>query len=478
MERQDKQDKRDKRRDGRRKSEVGSQKWEVRSWESEVGSQKSGVGNQELEVGSQKSGVGSWKLEVGSWELSGLRFNVEGSMLRGDGRIMKNAESEYFTSNILHLTSYILHQKYHIKNITSKISHQTSVFVFVIILLLSSFTLQSQDIDFAQYYNNPTYYNPAAVGLTLGLKTRLNYRKQWTGLSGDYHTYSFSADIADRSLPGAGGIGVIATQSLAGKGLLKTNTVGFMPAVRIPLSENTIFQLGALASVVTQQLNWDNLVFGDQLDPKLGNIGPSSFVGASRDKVSFPDFAFGGIFQFKGYNVEGNIGAAVHHLTTPNQSFFEVNAPLPRKYLLHIDLVINVSENQGYYSKRQGFKLNPGVMVADQAGMLLYRVGMNIYMSNIYLGVWYKNETLEYDEYSNFSGMIGIKIPFSDNSRMKLTYSYEMNVNARHNFTGPSHELSLVFEFDELRLINKSGNSGVAIPNHRRSNSPIECSPF
>ena len=470
MERQDKQDKRDKRRDGRRKAEVGSQKWEVRSWESEVGSQKSGVGSQ--------------KLEVGSWELSGLRFNVEGSMLRGDGRIMKNAESEYFTSNILHLTSYILHQKYHIKNITSKISHQKSkiqtfsVFLILVGLLFSTFTLQSQDIDFAQYYNNPTYYNPAAVGLTLGLKTRLNYRKQWTGLSGDYHTYSFSADIADRSLPGAGGIGVIATQSLAGKGLLKTNTVGFMPAVRIPLSENTIFQLGALASVVTQQLNWDNLVFGDQLDPKLGNIGPSSFVGASRDKVSFPDFAFGGIFQFKGYNVEGNIGAAVHHLTTPNQSFFEVNAPLPRKYLLHIDLVINVSENQGYYSKRQGSKLNPGVMVADQAGMLLYRVGMNIYMSNIYLGVWYKNETLEYDEYSNFSGMIGIKIPFSDNSRMKLTYSYEMNVNARHNFTGPSHELSLVFEFDELRLINKSGNSGVAIPNHRRSNSPIECSPF
>ena len=363
-------------------------------------------------------------------------------------------------------------------------SHTPFSFSFILFLLITSTflvtprQLTAQDADYTQYYNNPTYYNPAAVGLTLGLKTRLNYRKQWIGLNGDYHTYSFSADIADRSLPGAGGIGVIASQSLAGQGILKTNTVGFMPAVRIPISKSTIFQLGALASVVTQQLNWDNLVFGDQLDPRLGNIGPSSFTGASRDKVVFPDFAFGGIFQFQGYNVEGSIGGAVHHITQPNQSFFDINAKLPRKYMMNIDLVININENQGFYSKRQGFKLNPGFMVEEQAGMLLYRLGMNIYMSHIYLGIWYKNETLEYDVYSNFAGMVGINIPMGNGTRMKLTYSYEMNVTAQHNFTGPSHELSLIFEFDDIRLIGKHENSGFTIPTQRHSNSPIECSPF
>ncbi len=345
-------------------------------------------------------------------------------------------------------------------------------------LLFIRVSCYSQDIDFSQFYNNSTYYNPAAVGLTLGLKARLNYRKQWTGLTGDYHSYFFSADIADRSLPGAGGIGLIADQSIAGLGLLKTSTVGIMPSVRIPISKSTIFQLGALASVVTQELNWDNLVLGDQLDPRLGNIGPSSFAGASRDKVVFPDFGFGGIFQFKGYNVQGSIGGAVHHITTPNQSFFDINSPLPRKYLLHVSLVINVNEDEGYYSKRQGFKLNPGIMVEDQAGMLLYRLGMNIYMSHIYLGIWYKNETLEYDQYSNFTGMMGVNIPLGETSRMKLTYSYEMNVTAQHNFTGPSHELSLIFEFDDVRLVGNGHNSSLIIPTQRHSNSSIECSPF
>ncbi len=351
--------------------------------------------------------------------------------------------------------------------------------LMLILSLFSSSALRAQDMDYSQHYNNPTYYNPANVGLTQGLKARLNYRRQWTGLSGDYHTYSFTADVAERSLPGAGGIGIIANQSLAGKGVLKTNTFGIMPSVRIPISKNAIFQMGALASVVTQQLNWDNLVFSDQLDPRWGNIYPTNFPGAAKEKVVFPDFAFGGIFQFKASeDLEGNIGAAVHHITTPNQSFFEVNAKLPRKYAYNMDFVITIREDQGYYSKRQGFKLNPGIMVQHQSSMMQYNLGINIYMSHVYLGLWYKNQTLEYDEFSTFTALAGLNIPFNEDWRMKLMYSYEMNINAMHNFTGPSHEISLIFEFDDIGLIPKRSGSGFMAPTNKRTNSPIECSPF
>jgi type IX secretion system PorP/SprF family membrane protein len=336
--------------------------------------------------------------------------------------------------------------------------------------------LKSQDLDFAQYYNNPTYYNPANVGLSQGLKVRLNYKKQWTGLSGNYRTYNFSADIAERSLPGAGGIGIIANQSVEGVGMLKTNTFGFLPSVRIPVARNMIFQLGALASIVTQSLNWDNLVFEDQLDPRWGNIGPSTFAGAARDKVSFPDFSFGGIFQWQGMDVDGKLGVAVHHITQPNQSFFDVDAKLPRKYVYNLDFIINVGQEQGYYQKKEGFKLNPGVMVQHQQNMFLYTLGTNLYMQHVYLGLWYKNQTLEYDEFSSFDVMVGLNIPFTQQYRMKLMYSYEMNINARQNFTGPSHEISLIFELDDIGLINKDKNSFMAP--RSRSFSPVECSPF
>ena len=137
-----------------------------------------------------------------------------------------------------------------------------------------------------------------------------------------------------------------------------------------------------------------------------------------------------------------------------------------------------IREDQGYYSKSQGFKLNPGMMVQHQASMLQYNLGINIYMMHVYLGLWYKNQTLEYDEFSTFTAMAGLNIPFTEEWRMKLMYSYEMNINAQHNFTGPSHEISLIFEFDDIGLIQKRSGSGFMAPTTKRSNSPIECSPF
>jgi len=72
--------------------------------------------------------------------------------------------------------------------------------------------------------------------------------------------------------------------------------------------------------------------------------------------------------------------------------------------------------------------------------------------------------------------MLGLNIPFTEQYRMKLMYSYEVNINARQSFTGPSHEISLIFELDDIGLVNKDKNSFMSP--RPRSYSPIECSPF
>ncbi|MCP4910147.1 MAG: type IX secretion system membrane protein PorP/SprF, partial [Bacteroidetes bacterium] len=149
----------------------------------------------------------------------------------------------------------------------------------------------------------------------------------------------------------------------------------------------------------------------------------------------------------------------------------------PRKYVYNLDFIITIREDQGYYRKLQGFKLNPGMMVQHQSSMLLYTMGMNIYMYNVYLGLWYSNQTFEYGELSTFTAMAGLNIPFNKQWRMKVMYSYEMNINSNQNLTGPSHEISLIFEFDDIGLIQKR-SGGFMAPSSKRSNSPIECSPF
>jgi len=334
----------------------------------------------------------------------------------------------------------------------------------------------SQDMDFSQWYNNPTYYNPAYVGVSTGLKARFTYRRLMVKIPSSFRTYSFSVDIADRNLPGAGGIGMIVANNSANQGLVNHTVVGIMPSVRIPIAENMVMQLGIQAAFVQKRLNWDGLIFPDQLDPRYGNIYPTGFVSPNSDKITYPDFSAGMLFQFKGNNLSGVIGGALHHLTRPNESFYEGSAPLPRKYLAHIDLIWEFEQSKGYYKRNSSFKINPGFIYQSQAKLSQFAFGMNFYFTSVYMGLWYRNESFDYDTYSTLSFMAGLRIPFSDVSRLKLMYSYDFVIYPEYTFTGPTHEITLIIEFDDVMLFQPR-TIGTA-RNVRSSGGVMECSPF
>jgi len=347
-----------------------------------------------------------------------------------------------------------------------------TLFVFILVSVMT--VVEAQDVNFSQYFNNPTYYNPAYVGLSTGFKARLNMRKQWTGLSGDFHAFSFSADIADRNIPGAGGIGFIATSIVEGTGMIKTTEIGIIPSVRIHVNRYSIVQFGALVSVMSRQVDWNNLVFSSQLDPILGNTGPGNFtLPSDQSPVIFPDFSIGGIYQLKLDRVVGTFGMAVHHITQPNQSFLQDVAPLPRKWVAHMDFVIDFQRNRGYYNRARDIKINPGILFESQSNLNMFSIGINAYMSNVYFGAWYRNEVFDQAGFANIIWLAGVSIPFNDNNRMKIMYSFDMNVSQNTNFTGPSHEVSLILELDNARLINPN-----RLRSTRRSRSSLECSPF
>lgn len=341
------------------------------------------------------------------------------------------------------------------------------------------FSIESsaQDPNFSQYFNNPLYSNPAYSGLTKGLKARMNYRRQWVKIPGDFDNYNFSMDIADRDIPGAGGLGFILNSDKRGIGYIKTLTVGIAPSVRIPLASNFIMQAAPLISYVRKEINWDDLIFSGQLHDIQGNVNPSTFTPPLENSLSYPDFSFGLLFQVHGDNTTATFGGAAHHITRPNQSFFEQNALMQRRYVGHGDIIFDIGDYKGYFKRKVSFKLNPGVIYQYQATMSLYSIGMNLYVTNLYFGMWYRNETLEYDVYSDLVLLAGVLIPFGEQSRLKMMYSYDMQINAAQAFTGPSHEISLVFEFDKLKLIN-SNNRFNRFRGREIIEETLECSPF
>ena len=151
-----------------------------------------------------------------------------------------------------------------------------NVFIGLLLICLSLFTLDgfSQEAYYSQFFNSPTYYNPATVGLHSGLKVRLNYRDQWPQYNDDLKSYNFSMDLAERFMPGSGGLGLIFSTNKEGSGFIKRNMVGVLGSVRIRLNRFWVSQVGFSGTWVQKQIDSKDLIWSDQLDDRHGLLYP------------------------------------------------------------------------------------------------------------------------------------------------------------------------------------------------------------
>ena len=362
-----------------------------------------------------------------------------------------------------------------------------------LILILSAgfFQLKAQDPIFSQFYNNPIYYNPGYIGLNSGIRTRFNYRNQWTGIPDPFKTYSFSMDMAERAIPGSGGIGILATSDKAGTASIKATNIGIGTSARIPLYDNMVAQVGFMVSYAQKALNWDELVFTDELNARYGRIYETQFDRPESNRVSYPDFSVGGVYRFaetglNNSNIQGTLGLAFHHVFEPNESFLGQSSPLPRKLVINGDLVIEMEQGgrpSSYRSYRSGgssFKFNPGFQYEKQSEFSTYSIGLNILKSSIYLGAWFRNQTFNFFEAQDAIFTVGVNAPWSKDSRMKIMYSYDYIIQTNLNTAArSSHEISLVFEFDTFSLFGGAGGGGGYSSGYRGGRvREMDCCPF
>ena len=65
-------------------------------------------------------------------------------------------------------------------------------------LIFSNF-VYSQDPHFSQYYETPLQINPAMTGVNGDLRVLANYRDQWRSVSKPFTTYAFSIEAKMKS---------------------------------------------------------------------------------------------------------------------------------------------------------------------------------------------------------------------------------------------------------------------------------------
>jgi type IX secretion system PorP/SprF family membrane protein len=248
-----------------------------------------------------------------------------------------------------------------------------------------------------------------------------------------------------------------------------------------------VAQVGFLVSFAQKMVNWDELVFTDELDARYGRIKPTEFSIPVTNRVSYPDFSVGGVYRFaetgSSYsNIQLTLGAAVHHVFTPNESFIGQTSLLPRKLVINGDLVLELEQGRSSsyrnYRTSGNFKFNPAFQYEKQAEFSTYSVGLNILKSSIYFGVWFRNQTFNFFEANDAIFTVGVNAPWSKDSRMKIMYTYDYIIQASMSIAGRnSHEISLVFEFDDFSLFG--GGSGGFNPGYRGGRvREMECCPF
>jgi len=297
----------------------------------------------------------------------------------------------------------------------------------------------SQDAGFSQFYSNPLYLNPAFTG-TLGVpRMNLQYRDQWHALPNAYVTQSLSFDIPSEKLKG--GIGINLIKDAQATNLLTSFQADLIYSSIFKLTEGVYFS-GALGAGYHQNsLNWNELIFADNLDRYTGNHGVTSETPISDPRFHYVDFSTGILV----YGEKFFTGLAVHHLAQPSVSWYsgtDRGSKLPRKYTLHLGTRIPVFA-QGHW--RKVFDLSPQVVLMQQGAYRQFNYGMLANYRGFTAGTWLRQDlTFKYDALVFLLGFM--------KKRWHITYSYDFTVSGLGAQSGGTSEISLSFLLKDFTL--------------------------
>jgi type IX secretion system PorP/SprF family membrane protein len=299
--------------------------------------------------------------------------------------------------------------------------------------MLSAF---AQDMAFSQYYANPLYLNPALAGSKICPRLTLNYRNQWPGIYKGYVSYSAAYDQNFKSI--SGGVGIIANADVAGGGALNTFSGSAIYSYRLQATRSIVINAALQAGYLQYHLNWDKLIFEDQIDIGTGMIDPSgNETPPPRLTIGDMDFSTG---ILAGYNERLYIGVALHHLTMPNMAFYVGNSnKLDMKLTVHAGALIDLQQGlEG--GDIDDLSFSPNIVYMQQGNFHQLNAGLYANVYPFVGGLWFRHN------FENPDALI-VLLGFQQ-ARYKIGYSFDFTVSRVSLRSGGAHEVSLAWQFD------------------------------
>ncbi|WP_422355464.1 type IX secretion system membrane protein PorP/SprF [Roseivirga pacifica] len=322
------------------------------------------------------------------------------------------------------------------------------VIVCVVIGTFCGERAMAQDPQFSQFYASPLYLNPALTGATDRGRAGINYRNQWPSLQHSFTTMSAYVDVFSKAAES--GFGVIVTEHKESFLNYKAQELGGLYSYKLQISSGAVLRTGVQLSYFRKDLNFDDLIFGNQIDIVNGQvIGPSGEVFEKGAAVNFLSASAGALL----YTDKAWLGFSTHHINQPNQSFIGEESRLERKYSFHTGIKIPFTRGRRLRTVSYQFQERSATVALNykkQGAFNQLDAGLQLYFQPLVVGGWYRGIPIQNVDRVVKNESIIVLVGLEINSNLSFGYSYDFTVSKLAGSTGGAHEFSLTLEFGKI----------------------------
>lgn len=308
--------------------------------------------------------------------------------------------------------------------------------IMIFLLLVFCITkAKAQDALFTQYYAAPLYLAPSYAGSTNGSRLSLNYRNQWPAIQTAFQVSSLAYDHYFPSYNS--GLGVFLLRDVAGTGNLSKTNFGLQYSYNTKINREWRFRPGVQLQLSTLSVDFDKLVFYEQLRFN-GNI-PVNSEQVAYEKVKYLDMSV----SLMAYRSDLWFGLSMDHFNTPNESMESETSPVPRRVKVFAGKKFVVKNKKKWNEET----LTPSFVYQTQGEFSQLDIGLYWSKSPFVAGIWYRGIPFKkYDRkyISNDAIVFLVGYQLKD---IKFGYSYDLTISRLYADSWGSHEISIIYEF-------------------------------
>ncbi len=318
------------------------------------------------------------------------------------------------------------------------------------LFLLAAFSalqVHAQDPVFTQFATVPLAINPAFAGTTYAPRIAAAYRNEWPShadVGTAYETYAVSYDQFFELFNS--GFGLLAMADNAGGGLLKSTWASATYAYRVSVSDEFAMKFGVQAGFRQMRLDWDRLVFLDQLDPIYGPTDPAGNPNPTNElppeQLTRTHFDVSAGLLAYGEKFYG--GISLYHLTTPHEGFIRsgtgIDDGLPLRLSLQAGAEFTLIPGN---NRIHPTFIAPALLFVKQGDQGQVNLGAILGNGPFAAGIWYRQA------FTNADAVIA-SVSFQYQV-FKIGYSFDFTVadGIEVARSGGTHEITLLINLDQ-----------------------------